>query len=76
MVSTRRAVASRVGASVVDGRKMRAAADDCGQPRAIVKIICKISQSLSQSNFACTYRTGTEDHHKNYVYCVNIVWPY
>jgi len=66
MVSTRRAVASKVGAAVVDGRKMRAAADDRGQPRAIVKTNLKNSQSLNQSNFASTYRTGTEDHHKDY----------
>jgi len=37
MVDTRRAVASKVGALVVDGREMRAAADDRGQPRATVQ---------------------------------------
>ena len=39
-MGARRAVASRVGATVVDGRKMRAAADDRGQhgkPEKIVK---------------------------------------
>ena len=37
MVGARRMVASRVRAKVVDGHEMRATADDCGQPRAIVK---------------------------------------
>ena len=40
MIGARRAVATRVGAAVVDGRKMRAAADDRGQkckPQKIVK---------------------------------------
>ena len=37
MVGARRMVASRVGATVVDGHEMRAPADDRGQPWAIVK---------------------------------------
>ena len=40
MVGARRAVTSRVGATVAGGREMRAAADDqrlTGQPRATVK---------------------------------------
>ncbi len=37
MVGARRAVASEVGAAMVDGRGMRATADDRGQPRAIVQ---------------------------------------
>jgi hypothetical protein len=36
MVVALRAVASKVGAAVVDGREMRIAADDRGQPHAIV----------------------------------------
>ena len=59
MVGARRAVTSMVGASVPDGREMRAAADDqrlTGQPRAIVNKNKHISQSLNQSNFACTVR--------------------
>ena len=37
MVGARRAFASRVGAAVVDGREMRAAADDRGPPRATMQ---------------------------------------
>ena len=37
MVGARRAVASKVGAAVVDRRGMRAAADDRGQQQAIVQ---------------------------------------
>jgi hypothetical protein len=45
-VGARRAVACRVGASVEDGRKMRATDEDRGHPRAIVqaKDYCKIKQ--------------------------------
>ena len=35
MVAARRAIACKVGAAMVDGRGIRAAADDRGQPRAI-----------------------------------------
>ncbi len=38
-MGARRAVASRVGAAVVDGRKMRAAADDHGQQCKLEKIV-------------------------------------
>jgi hypothetical protein len=38
-MGARRAVASRVGATVVDGRKMRAAADDRGQQGKLEKIV-------------------------------------
>ncbi len=37
MVGARRAIASRVGATVVGGREMRAAADDRGQLRAAMQ---------------------------------------
>ncbi len=37
-MGARSAVASRVGATVVDGRKMRATADDRGQQVSIVTI--------------------------------------
>jgi hypothetical protein len=37
MVGARRAVASKVGAAVVDRRGMRATADDRGQQQAIVQ---------------------------------------
>jgi hypothetical protein len=37
MMGARRAVASRVEAAVVDGRELRAPAEDRGQLRAIVK---------------------------------------
>jgi hypothetical protein len=37
MVGARREVASEIGSAMVDGCGMRAAADDCGQPRVIVK---------------------------------------
>ena len=37
MASARKTVANKGGATVVDGHEMRAAADDRGHPRAIVK---------------------------------------
>ena len=37
MVGARRAIASKVGTTVVGGREMQAAADDRGQPRATMQ---------------------------------------
>ncbi len=45
-MGARRAVASRVGATVVDGRKMRAAASDRGQQRKLEKIVTKTKNIL------------------------------
>ena len=45
-MGARRAVASRVGAAVVDGRKMRAAADDRGQKCKLEKIVTKTKNIL------------------------------
>ena len=42
----RRAVASRVGAALVDGRKMRATADDRGQKCRLEKIVKKKQKNL------------------------------
>jgi hypothetical protein len=50
-MGARRAVASRVGATVVDGRKMRAAADDRGPHGKLEKIVKKKKNPKS--------RTGT-----------------
>ena len=44
MAGVGRAVASRVGATAVDGREMRGAADDRRQPVATVKQ-CKLESS-------------------------------
>ncbi len=53
----RRVFASRVGAAVVDGRKMRAAADDRSQPRANCK---KIKKNKKISYRTVPYRTRTD----------------
>jgi hypothetical protein len=45
-MGARRAVASRVGATVVDGRKMRAAAGDRGHQRKLEKIVTKTKNIL------------------------------
>jgi hypothetical protein len=47
MMGARRAVASKVGAAVVDGFEMGAAPDDRGQPRANCKKIENITWSLT-----------------------------
>ena len=61
MVGARRAVASKVGASVINGGERRSAADNRGQPRGNCKLKSKIFHILylNQSNFASTvpYRT-------------------
>ncbi len=41
MMGARMAVVSRVGATVVDGRNMRAVADDRGQQRKLEKMVTK-----------------------------------
>ena len=46
MMVARRAVASRVGAAEVDGRKMRAAADGRGQECKLEKIVTKTKNIL------------------------------
>ena len=48
-MGARRAVASRVGATVVDGRKMRAAADDRGQQGKLEKIVKKKKKKKTKS---------------------------
>ena len=45
-MGARRAVVSRVGTAVVDGRKMRAAADDRGQQCKLEKIVTKTKNIL------------------------------
>ena len=50
MVGARRAVASEVGAAMVDGRGMRAAADDRGQPRAKVKLETIVPKKKSRKS--------------------------
>ena len=45
MMGARRAVASRVGVTVVDGRKMRAATDDRGPQGKLQKIVKKKKKS-------------------------------
>ncbi len=45
-MGARRAVAIMVGATVVDGRKMRAAADDRGQQGKLEKIVTKNKKNL------------------------------
>jgi hypothetical protein len=46
MVGATRLVASRVGATVVDGHEMRSPADDRGQPRATVKKKIAVPESI------------------------------
>ena len=45
-MAPRRAVVSRVGAAVVDGNKMRAAADDRGQQFKLEKVVTKTKNIL------------------------------
>ena len=50
MMAARRAVARRVGAMVVDGRKMRAAADDRGQHCKLEKLVTPKKLNPKSSN--------------------------
>jgi hypothetical protein len=71
-VGARRAVTSRVGASVADGREMQAAADDqrlTGQPRAIVNKLYKYLP-VSESIEFCEYRTVLNRNHRQSLYAL------
>ena len=48
-----------------------AAADDCGQPRAIVNKSKNISQSLNQSDFVTTVTYVTVNNAKDCIFSVN-----
>ena len=60
-MGARRAVASRVGATVVDGRKMRTTADDRGQQGKLEKIEKKKKKTKSRIS-----RTITNVHQVQY----------
>jgi hypothetical protein len=64
-MGARRAVASRVGATVVDGRKMRAAADDRGQQGKLEKIVKKKKKILKAVPYVFS-RTITNVHQVQY----------
>ena len=56
MVGASRAVASKVGGTVVDGRERRATADNRCQPRALVEKKFKYLTVLESIEF-CKFRT-------------------